>query len=66
MVLPYGDGVNFLFIAHAWSGEPKIGEPDKFDALCFAHADDLPEPTVGWLSNAFESMANGVWYAEFD
>ncbi len=66
MVLPYGDGVNFLFIASAWHGEPVIGEPDKCDGLLFAQAKALPEPAVGWLADAFKSMANGVWYAEFD
>ncbi len=37
------DYINFAFIADHWSGEPKIGEPDKCSAIGWFAGDALPE-----------------------
>ena len=66
MVLPYGDGVNFIFTADRWHGEPVIGEPDKCDDLLFAPLHELPSATVAWVDRVVSGAATGVWYAEFD
>ena len=64
VVMPYAGGVDFIFEAKDWSGEPRIGEPDKCDDMVFAPAHRLPSPTVAFVGVALECRARGVWYRE--
>lgn len=65
VVMPYDGGVDFIFEATRFSGEPGIGEPDKCDDLLFAPTDALPSPTVDFVAAALECRAQGVWFREF-
>ncbi|MCY3622763.1 MAG: NUDIX domain-containing protein [Gammaproteobacteria bacterium] len=65
VVMPYDGGVDFIFEAIRFSGEPGIGEPDKCDDLLFAPTDALPSPTVDFVAAALECRAQGVWFREF-
>ncbi len=66
-VLPYRSGrhqgVNFVFSARAWSGEP-VPQPEMFDAMCWAELRELPERTVPWLADVVELMGAGGWFRE--
>lgn len=66
VVMPYAEGVDFIFEATRWTGTPSIGEPDKCDALTFAALDALPEPTTRFVKAALECRGKGIWYREFD
>ena len=64
VVMPYDGGVDFIFEAKDWSGEPGIGEPGKCDDMIFAPPHRLPSPTVAFVGVALECRARGVWYRE--
>lgn len=64
VVLPYAEGVNFVFEATAWRGVAAIGEKDKCDALVFAPAESLPAPIAPFVTTALDCRAAGKWYAE--
>lgn len=68
MVLPYiaggHQGLNFLFEAHRFNGEPTIGETHLFDACLWAPPDALPQPVAPWLPDALAMKASS-WYREF-
>lgn len=64
LVLPYAEGVNFVFEAIAWRGEAAIGEEYKCDALVFAPAEQLPTPIAPFVRTALDCRAGGKWYAE--
>ena len=64
LVLPYGEGVNFIFEAVEWQGAPIIAEPDKCDALTFAHPNALPSQTAPFVRTALRCRRAGVWYRE--
>ena len=65
--LPYlsgrHQGLNFVFEAHAFSGEPGIAETQLFDACRWVPANALPNPTAPWLAQALQ-MPEGLWYQE--
>ena len=63
-VLPYAEGVNFLFEATAWHGSPAIGEPERCDRLSFAPADQLPDPVAPFVPTALECLRAERWYQE--
>ena len=63
-VLPYAEGVNFLFETTAWHGSPAIGEPERCDGLSFAPADQLPTPTAPFVATALECLRAKRWYRE--
>ncbi len=67
-VLPYisgrHQGLNFLFEAHRYQGEPRINEPELFDGCCWASGADLPGRAAPWLVDAL-AMPRGRWYREF-
>ena len=65
VVMPYGDGVDFLFEAKRWRGPAEIGEPDRCDDLVWAPPDRLPEKTAPYLRTALELRRTGTWYHEF-
>lgn len=62
--LPYVDGVNFVFEAVQWRGEPAIAEPDKCDAIAFAPPDALPAQTAPFVATALRCRAERLWYRE--
>jgi len=68
-VLPYRSGrhqgLNFVFEAEGWSGEPCIAEPELFDAAGWYALDDLPRPHAAWLPDVLRMRAAGDWYREF-
>ena len=64
VVLPYAEGVNFVFQAAAWSGLPAIGEPDKCDAIEFVAPNRLPKRTAPFVQTALNCLADGEWYCE--
>ncbi len=67
-VLPYisgrHQGLNFLFEAHRFEGEPRVNEPDLFDGCCWATPDDLPVNVTPWLADAL-AMPRDRWFREF-
>ena len=67
-VLPYAmadrQGVNFVFEADRWSGEPGLAEPEWFDAAGWFAMDALPEPHAAWLPVALRLREAGDWYRE--
>ena len=67
-VLPYisgrHQGLNFLFEAHRFDGEPRVNEPDLFDGCRWARRDDLPARVTPWLVDAL-AMPPGHWFREF-
>lgn len=65
IVMPYGDGVDFLFEARRWRGSARIGEPDRCDGLVWATPDRLPEQTAPFVEKALELRRTGVWYHQF-
>ena len=65
IVMPYGDGVDFLFEARRWRGTAEIGEPDRCDDLVWAPPDRLPQKTAPYLRKALELRSTGTWYHEF-
>jgi 8-oxo-dGTP pyrophosphatase MutT (NUDIX family) len=69
-VMPYRSGrhqgLNFLFETRNFDGTPAIGEPELFDAACWASLDALPEPLAPWLPGAVALRAAGGWYREFE
>jgi 8-oxo-dGTP diphosphatase len=42
---PIDERVDFFFSSRAWSGEPRVVEPDKAADLRWFPVDDLPDPT---------------------
>ena len=65
IVMPYGDGVDFLFEATRWRGTAEIGEPDRCDHLVWAAPDRLPDKTASYLQKALALRREGTWYHEF-
>ncbi len=65
IVMPYGDGVDFLFEAKRWRGTAAIGEPDRCDDLVWAAPDRLPDKTAPFIRKALALRKAGTWYYEF-
>ena len=67
-VLPYisghHQGLNFIFAAGQFDGEPGIREPELFDACCWATRGELPKKVAPWLGDLLE-MPQDSWYREF-
>ena len=67
-VLPYisgrHQGLNFLFEAQRFEGEPAINEPDLFDECCWATREELPARVAPWLADAL-AMRPGRWFREY-
>ena len=64
-VMPYGDGVDFLFEAKRWRGTAEIGEPDRCDDLVWVPPDQLPDKTAPFIRKALALRRAGTWYHEF-
>jgi ADP-ribose pyrophosphatase YjhB (NUDIX family) len=67
-VLPYRSGryqgLNFVFEARRWQGDPRIAEPDLFDAAGWFPLDALPEPIPLWIREVLRLRAAGTWFHE--
>jgi len=67
-VLPYlGDGqqgLNFVFEALHWEGEPGVAEPEGFSEAVWASSQSLPEPHAPWIGDVLRCRAEGVWFKE--
>lgn len=67
-VMPYisghHQGLNFVFEAHAFDGEPRINEPALFGHCLWTSPADLPQRVPPWLPDVF-AMSEGSWYREF-
>jgi 8-oxo-dGTP pyrophosphatase MutT (NUDIX family) len=48
----YGPAFAAFFIARAWTGTPRICEPDKCEQLAWHALDDLPQPIVPYVASA--------------
>jgi 8-oxo-dGTP pyrophosphatase MutT (NUDIX family) len=68
-VMPYRSGrhqgLNFVFEALDWEGEPGIGEQELSSEACWALPQALPEPHATWISDVLRCRADGVWFKEF-
>ena len=66
--LPYisgrRQGLNFVFAAHRWEGEPHLAEPELFDACRWVPQTELPVPVAPWLMEALH-LPDEQWYKEF-
>lgn len=63
--LPDHERVDFFFEAKNWSGEPKIMEPDKCDAMEWFAFDKLPPNVIPYVSSAINHYLKGNYYSEF-
>ncbi len=68
-VMPYQSGrhqgLNFVFEAEGWEGEPVINEPSLFDDSCWSPLDTLVDPHAPWMEEMLGFRRDGRWYAEF-
>lgn len=55
--------IDFFVEARAWTGEPRIAEPDKCDALHWCVPEALPEAMVPYVRTALQAGA-GPWVLE--
>ena len=52
------------FVAEYQSGEPRLGEPEKFEAWGWYELADLPEPLFGVMQAYITAYKTGVSYIE--
>lgn len=68
-VMPYRSGrhqgLNFVFEALQWRGEPRLAEPEFFSEAVWAAPGRLPEPHALWISDVLRCRSDGVWFKEF-
>lgn len=68
-VMPYRagrhQGLNFVFQATAWRGDPGLAEPDLFDLAGWFDLDDLPEPHPPWIGEALALRERHDWFVEY-
>ena len=69
-VMPYrsGDqqGVDFIMVCGEFTDEPRLAEPERFDALGFWPIDALPDMTVPYVEQAIGLEKRGEWFLQFD
>jgi 8-oxo-dGTP diphosphatase len=67
-VMPYRSddqqGVDFIMVCREFRGEPRLAEPDRFDAIGFFPIDALPERTVPYVERAIGMERRGEWFFE--
>ena len=51
--------VDLYFTIDRWTGEPRLGEPDKALELVWAPVADLPADTVSFMAEAIETITDG-------
>lgn len=59
---PIDERVDFFFTARAWTGEPRIVEPDKAGELRWCPLSALPEPMVPHESYALSQLGTDHRY----
>ena len=68
-VMPYRagehQGLNFVFEAVSWQGDPTIAEPELFSGKAWALTGELPDPHAMWISDALRCRDEGDWFKEF-
>jgi 8-oxo-dGTP diphosphatase len=57
---PIDERIDFFFTARAWSGEPRIVEPEKCADLRWCRLDDLPDPVVPHELSVLEALRDGA------
>ena len=59
------DWTGHFFVAHVWSGEPRICETDKHADLRWESLDRLPAETVPYVHQALIAIRQSEPYSEF-
>jgi 8-oxo-dGTP diphosphatase len=57
---PIDERVDFFFTATSWTGEPRIVEPLKCEALAWCALDALPDPVVPHERFVLERLGTGL------
>lgn len=57
--------IDFFFTADSWSGELKIGEPEKCSDMKWCKIDALPDNFIEYQKDALEMSLKGVKYSEW-
>ena len=57
---PIDERVDFFFTARAWSGEPRVVEPEKAASLQWAPLADLPGPVVPHERSVLAGLRTGI------
>ncbi len=57
---PIDERIDFFFTARAWSGEPRIIEPDKAADLRWCPLDALPDPVVPHERSVLDTLLRGT------
>jgi 8-oxo-dGTP pyrophosphatase MutT (NUDIX family) len=57
---PIDERIDFFFTVRSWSGEPRIIEPAKCEALGWFPLDALPEPVVPHERFVLERLGTGL------
>lgn len=65
VVMPFQDGVDFIFEASCWEGVPKVGEPESCARVGWFDQDSLPPNVVSFVPKALDLIESGVWFSEF-
>ena len=65
IVMPFLNGVDFIFEAHEWNGVAEIGEPAKCSEIGWFPTEKLPEDVVPFVTKALELREQQVWYHEY-
>jgi len=61
-----GDEWSGLFFStEKWTGEPRVMEPHKHDAVQWVHIDALPLETIPYVKQAIEAIKSGLRCSEF-
>ena len=68
-VMPYRSadqqGVDFIMACDAIAGEPRLGEPDRFDDVRWFGVDALPRNAAPYIEHAIALARSGDWFFEF-
>lgn len=56
--------IDFFVRALAWTGVPRVAEPDKCDGLAWFARDRLPADTVAYVRSALELEGPRPWVCE--
>ena len=66
-VLHNNDGIEYIdifFKATKWTGDPRIGEPDKADDAGLYAYDNFPEPMTPHVAQALNHIRDGIIYSD--
>jgi 8-oxo-dGTP diphosphatase len=50
--------VDLFFTVDRWSGQPRVGEPDKASELLWAPTGDLPDDVIPFVAEAVEAISS--------